>query len=62
VTTPLDPARGPRIEPAAPARRIERRERDQERESGGFRRQPQQDRRDEHDDGEDEGLHVDVLA
>jgi hypothetical protein len=62
VTTPLDPARGPRIEPAVPARRIERAKPDQERQGGGFRRHQEPDERDEREDGEDEGLHVDVLA
>jgi len=62
VTSPLDPARGPRIEPAVPARRVERAQRDKERESGGFRRHQEPDEGDEREDGEDEGLHVDVLA
>ena len=61
MTSPLDPARGPRIEPAAPARRIER-AKDQERQGSGYRQHQQPEQRDEHEDGEDEGLHVDVLA
>jgi hypothetical protein len=62
MTSPLDPARGPRIEPAAPARRIERAHKDQQRQGSGYRQHQEPDDRDEREDGEDEGLHVDVLA
>jgi hypothetical protein len=62
MTAPLDPVRGPRVEPAAPARRVERSPRDQEREQGGGRQQPHDEPDERRDDEEDTGLHVDVLA
>jgi hypothetical protein len=60
VTTPLEPIRA-RVEPAAPARRVERSQRDAERQGGGQHRQPDR-RAPEHDGDEPDGLHVDVRA
>jgi hypothetical protein len=60
MSSPLDPLRLPRIDPAAPLRRVERPRRDEQRDEG--RGQPYERPDDGDEPDEDEGVHVDVLA
>jgi hypothetical protein len=61
VTTPIEPIR-PRVTPTVPTRRVERTSRDPQREQSG-RQDPRDDPADgDAQDGEEPGLHVDVLA
>jgi hypothetical protein len=61
VSEPLRPLDPIRIEPAAPARRVERSGREPEKEGRGGRQEPPREQRE--DEAEDDGgLHVDVLV
>jgi hypothetical protein len=59
MSSPLEPIRIPRIEPPPPPRRLERRPGDKDGSSG---RGHSDEQRDEDEQPEDDGLHIDVLA
>jgi hypothetical protein len=61
VTTPIEPIQ-PRVTPPAVARRVDRTSRDPQRDSGGRQDLHGEQPEDEPQDGEDPGVHVDVLA
>jgi hypothetical protein len=61
VTTPIEPIQ-PRVTPAAATRRVDRTSRDAQRERGGRQDLHDDAPEDETQDGEEPGLHVDVLA
>jgi hypothetical protein len=61
VTTPIEPIQ-PRVTPAAPTRRVDRTSRDPQRERSGRQDLHDEAAEDETQDGDDPGLHVDVLA
>lgn len=61
MTTPIEPIQ-PRVTPTAPARRVDRTSRDSQRDRGGRQDLHDELPEDEPQDGEDPGLHVDVLA
>lgn len=61
MTFPIEPTQ-PQVTPAVPVRRIERTERDRQRERHGGEDLRDQASDDEQESGEEPGLHVDVLA
>jgi hypothetical protein len=61
MTTPIEPIQ-PRITPPAPTHRVDRTSRDPQRERGGRQDLHDETAEDEPQDGEDPGVHVDVLA
>lgn len=61
MTTPIEPIQ-PRITPAAAARRVDRTSRDPQRERSGRQDLHDEQPEDQPQDGEDPGVHVDVLA
>ncbi|HVV58483.1 MAG TPA: hypothetical protein VHC45_08985 [Gaiellaceae bacterium] len=61
MTTPIEPIQ-PRVTPPTPARRVDRTSRDPQRDRGGRHDLRDEQAEDEPADGEDPGVHVDVLA